>query len=71
MVKIMENPIKMDDLWGFPPIFGSTPSWSSKIRKGRFNPEDQSVSYLLLGVILGALGFIIAVPAVEAVGTGR
>ena len=25
MVKIMENPIKVDDLGGFPPIFGSTP----------------------------------------------
>ena len=25
MVKIMENPIKMDDLGGFPIIFGSTP----------------------------------------------
>ena len=24
MVKIMENPIKMDDLGGFPPIFGNT-----------------------------------------------
>ncbi len=22
---LMENPIKMDDLGGFPPIFGSTP----------------------------------------------
>ena len=26
MVKIMENPTKMDDLGGFPPIFGSTPT---------------------------------------------
>ena len=25
MVKIMENPIKMDDLVGFPIIFGNTP----------------------------------------------
>ena len=25
MVKIMENPIKMDDLGSFPPNFGSTP----------------------------------------------
>ena len=24
---IMKNPIKMDDLGGFPPIFGSTPIW--------------------------------------------
>ena len=24
MVKIMEKPIKMDDLGGFPPIFGNT-----------------------------------------------
>ena len=24
MVKIMENPIKEDDLGGFPPIFGNT-----------------------------------------------
>ena len=24
MVKIMENPIKLDDLGGFPPIFGNT-----------------------------------------------
>ena len=29
MVKIMENPIKMDDLGGFPPIFGNTHmSWA-------------------------------------------
>ena len=29
MVKIMENPIKMDDLGGFPPIFGHTHiSWT-------------------------------------------
>ena len=29
MVYFMENPIKMDDLGGFPtPIFGSTPKWS-------------------------------------------
>ena len=55
---------QMDDLGGQnqPPLFLETPSWSSKIRKGAKNPEDQSVSYLLLGVILGALGFIIAVP---------
>ena len=26
MVKIMENPIKIDDLGGFPPIFGNTQS---------------------------------------------
>ena len=26
MVYFMENPIKMDDLEGFPPIFGSTPT---------------------------------------------
>ena len=26
MVKIMENPIKMNDLGGFPPIFGNPPS---------------------------------------------
>ena len=24
MVKIMENPIRIDDLGGFPPIFGNT-----------------------------------------------
>ena len=24
MVKIMENPIKMDDLWGFNPLFSET-----------------------------------------------
>ena len=27
MVKIMENPIKIDDLGGFPIIFGLTPIW--------------------------------------------
>ena len=26
----MENPIKMDDLGGFPPIFGSTPTCNQK-----------------------------------------
>ena len=32
MVKIMENPIKMDDLGGNTPIFGSTPiSYSSLV----------------------------------------
>ena len=32
MVKIMENPMKMDDLGGFPMMFGSTP-----IFVGNFN----------------------------------
>ena len=31
MVKILENPIKMDDLVGFTPIFGSTPRWNQSL----------------------------------------
>ena len=38
MVKIMENPIKMDDLGGFPPIVGSTP-----IYKGETNHSTKEV----------------------------
>ena len=35
MVKIMENPIKLDDLGGFPPIFGNTPGFTSSPRGSR------------------------------------
>ena len=35
MVKIMENPIKMDDLGGFPPLFSETPQYSSVLHFGR------------------------------------
>ena len=31
---IMENPMKMDDLGGFPIIFGSTPIYNSIARNG-------------------------------------
>ena len=33
MVKIMENPIKMDDLGGFPPILGHTDIQTNKKSK--------------------------------------
>ena len=33
MVKIMENPIKMDDLGG-PPLFLETPKWPENRREG-------------------------------------
>ncbi len=37
---IVENPIKMDDLGGFPPIFGSTPIWIFTVLPGGFSPRQ-------------------------------
>ena len=42
MVKIMENPIKMDDLRGFPPIFGNTQLTIGNSKK-KNNQPDQSL----------------------------
>ena len=57
MVKIMENPIKMDDLGGKPTIFGNThmlgiclepagPPDSDIKKPGKFHPYDPCMVYL-------------------------
>ena len=43
MVKIMENPIKMDGLGGFPIIFGGPPIWE-KYKKSDPQPSSKMLT---------------------------
>ena len=57
MVKIMENPIKMDDLGGFHPLFSETSIWNKPKESGRYGPEymlHDVVNHPLSGMIIQA-----------------
>ena len=47
MAKIMENPIKMDDLGSFPPIFGGPPMFPSRVPLVPLEAQDSRSAFEL------------------------